>query len=141
MGSSGWLIECPLHLSLFLVTGTDQEQRPRGPLPGTQQMGRMSLVTDKASDCVCHTQNCAHLSISCCMFAADQNLIKNFPCGSVIQSPPANAGDAGWIPGSRRSPRVGNGNPLQYSCLGNPMDRGAWGAIVHGVAKESDKTQ
>ena len=41
----------------------------------------------------------------------------------------------GFIPGSGRSPGEGNGNPLQYSCLGNPMDRGAWQAIVHGVAK------
>ena len=47
----------------------------------------------------------------------------------------ANAGDVGSIPGSGRSPGEGNGNPLQYSCLENPMDRGAWRAIVHGVAK------
>ena len=47
-------------------------------------------------------------------------------------------GDAGSIPGSARSPGGGNGNPLQYSCLGNPMDRGPWRATVHGVAKELD---
>ena len=46
-----------------------------------------------------------------------------------------NAGDPGSIPGSGRSPAEGNGNPLQYSCLENPMDRGAWRAIAHGVAK------
>ena len=46
-----------------------------------------------------------------------------------------NAGDLGLIPGWGRSPGEGNGNPLQYSCLENPMDGGAWGAIVHGVAK------
>ena len=46
-----------------------------------------------------------------------------------------NAGDPGWIPGLRRSPREGNGNPLQYSCLENPIDRGAWRAMVHGVTK------
>ena len=45
------------------------------------------------------------------------------------------AGDAGSISGSGRSPGGGNGNPLQYSCLGNPMERGAWQAKVHGVAK------
>ena len=46
-----------------------------------------------------------------------------------------NVGDLGSIPGLGRSPGEGNGNPLQYSCLENPMDRGAWWAIVHGVAK------
>ena len=51
---------------------------------------------------------------------------------------PANAGDAVLIPGSGRSSREGNGNPLQHSCLGNPIDRGAWRATVHGVTKESD---
>ena len=47
----------------------------------------------------------------------------------------SNAGDLGLIPGSGRSPGEGNGNPLQYSCLENPMDRGAWRATVHGVTK------
>ena len=55
--------------------------------------------------------------------------------GSVVNNLPANAGDAGSIPGLRGSPGGGNGNPLQYSCLRNPMDRGAWRATVHGVAK------
>ena len=50
------------------------------------------------------------------------------------------AGDVGLIPGSERSPGGGSGNPLQYSCLGNPMDGGAWQATVHGVTKESDTT-
>ena len=56
----------------------------------------------------------------------------------VLKNPPANAGDirdAGLIPGLRRSLGGGHGNPLQYSCLENPMDRGAWWATVHGVAK------
>ena len=58
-----------------------------------------------------------------------------FPGGSVVMNLPANAGDAGLIPGSGRSPGEGNGSPLQYSCLGNPVDRGTWRATVHGVAK------
>ena len=49
-------------------------------------------------------------------------------------------GDTSLIPGSGRCPGGGNGNPLQYSCLGNPIDRGAWRAIVRGVAEESDMT-
>ena len=63
-----------------------------------------------------------------------------FPGGSVAKNPPANAGDTGLIPGSGRSPREGKGNPLQYSCLGNPMDRGVWQAIVHGVTRDLDTT-
>ena len=51
------------------------------------------------------------------------------------KNPPANSGDAGLIPGWGRSPGEGNGNPLQYPCLGNPMDRGAWRATVYGVTK------
>ena len=56
----------------------------------------------------------------------------------MVRNPPANAGDArdlGLIPGSGRSPGEGNGNPVQYSCLENSMDRGAWWATVHGIAK------
>jgi len=63
-----------------------------------------------------------------------------FPGGSVVKNPRANAGDAGWIPGSGRSPGEGNGNPLQYSCLGNPMNRGAWRAVAHGITRELDTT-
>ena len=56
----------------------------------------------------------------------------------VVKNPPANAGDirnSGSIPGSGRSPGGGHGSPLQFSCLENPMDRGAWWATVHGVTK------
>ena len=59
----------------------------------------------------------------------------DFPGGSVVKNPPANVGDAGSIPGAGRFLRVGNGNPLQYSCLRNPTDKGTWQATVHGVAK------
>ena len=58
----------------------------------------------------------------------------------MVKNLPASAGDPGSIPGLGRSPGEGNGYPFQYSCPGNPMDRGAWQAIVHGVAKESDRT-
>ena len=62
-----------------------------------------------------------------------------FSSGSAVKNLPANVGDAGLIPGSGRSPGEGNGNPLQYFCLENPMDGGAWWATVHGVT-ESDVT-
>ena len=58
-----------------------------------------------------------------------------FPRGSDGKESAYNAGDPGSIPGSRRSPGEGNGNPLQYSCLDNPMDRRAWWATVHGVTE------
>ena len=58
-----------------------------------------------------------------------------FPGGSVVKNLTANAGDMGSIPGQGRSLGVRNGNPLQHSCLENPMDRGAWQATVHGVTK------
>ena len=64
--------------------------------------------------------------------------MRGFSGGPAVKNPPAKAGDAreaALIPGSGRSPGIGNGNPLQYSCLGNPLDRGAWWAAVHGVAK------
>ena len=63
-----------------------------------------------------------------------------FPDGSMEKNPPATAGDAASSLGSERSPGEGNGNPLQYSGLGNPMDRGDWRAIVHEFT-ESDVTE
>ena len=64
-----------------------------------------------------------------------QGLIMGFPRGSVVKNPPVNTGDESSIPESGRYPGEGNGNPLQYSCLENPRDRGAWQATVHGVTK------
>ena len=58
----------------------------------------------------------------------------------MVENPPANAGDVGLIPGSERSPGEENDNPLQSSCLGNTIDRGAWQATVHEVTKGSDET-
>ena len=58
-----------------------------------------------------------------------------FPGGSGGKESACNVGDLGSIPGSERPPQEGNGNPLQYSCLENPKDRGAWQARVHGVTK------
>ena len=63
----------------------------------------------------------------------DAFALTGFPGGAVVKNPPANAGGAGLIPGSERSTGEENGNLLQYSCLGNPMDRGDWWAAAHGV--------
>ena len=66
-----------------------------------------------------------------------------FPGGGVVKNLPVSVGNSeyvGLIPGLGRSPGEVNGNPLQYSCLGNPMDRGAWWVTVHGVDKELDTT-
>ena len=59
----------------------------------------------------------------------------------MVKNPPVNAGDEGLTPGPGRSPGEGYGNPLQYSCLGNPTDRGTWRATVYGVTKELATTQ
>ena len=61
------------------------------------------------------------------------------PGGSVVKNPPANIGDIDLSPGSGRCPGEGNGKSLQYSCLGNPMDRGAWRAIASGITKSQTR--
>ena len=68
------------------------------------------------------------------------SFISGFPGGSLIENPPAYAGDTSWILGLGRSPGGENGNTLQYSCLGNPTDKGAWQATAHGVTEEPDTT-
>ena len=65
--------------------------------------------------------------------------IWGFPGGSEVKASARNVGDLGSIPGLGKSPGEGNGHPLQYSCLENPMDRGAWWATVHGVAKSQTR--
>ena len=68
-----------------------------------------------------------------------QMFVSGFPSGSVVKNQPA-IQETGWIPGLGRFPEEENGNPLQYSCLRNPMDRGAWWAIVPYDCKELDMT-
>ena len=70
-----------------------------------------------------------------CGESAEGQREEGFPGGSVVKNLPASAGDMSSILGLGRSPGEENGNPLQYSCLGNPMDRGAWWATVYGVTK------
>ena len=73
-------------------------------------------------------------------FLSDPQWLMGFPGGSDGKESTCDAGDLGSVPGSGRSSGGGNGSPLQYSFLENPMDRGAWWAAVHRVAKESDTT-
>ena len=73
--------------------------------------------------------------------SSESFLFKGFPGGSDGKESACNAGDLGLIPVLGRSPGDGNGNPLQYSCLENPMDREAWQAAVCGVSKGSDMTE
>ena len=86
-----------------------------------------------------------HLSPSMGFFKCSWNGLCNHTCGlpwwPSSKEYTCNTGDLGSIPGSGRCPEEGNRNPLQYSCLGNPKERGAWWATVHGVTKESDMTE
>ena len=77
----------------------------------------------------------AHFGSDTTMYLKEIEPFLGFPGGSEVKAPACNAGDQGSIPGLGRSPGEGNGNPLQYSCLENPMDGGAWWAIVRRVAK------
>ena len=87
-----------------------------------------------AGVCVCSLQ-AAPLQGLLPASVPSQTACWGFPVGSVGKESTCNAGAPGSIPGLGRVPGKGNGNPLQYSCLENPMDRGAWRAIVHGVSR------
>ena len=81
-------------------------------------------------------QNLGYFTPEVLLLPSPGDIDKGFPGATMIKNLPANAGDSGdigSIPASGRSPGVGNGNPLQYSCLENPTDRGAWRATVHRV--------
>ena len=90
----------------------------------------------------CSTISLAELAVNDFLFFFQEQVLircqgdQRASCiGSVVNNLHDRAGDTGSIPGLGRSPEGGNGNPLQYACLGNPMDRGAWWATVHGLQK------
>ena len=104
-------------------------------------------MTSSGSSKHCQTQNrslcCGWLPIQatngtalyCRLISLLPRAPEGFSVGSMVNNPPANAGETGLILGLGRSPEGGHSNPLQHSCLENSMDRGAWPAVVHGVAK------
>ena len=94
---------------------------------------------ENSTDCIVHgvAKNRTRLSD----FHTSLSVSCRFPRWLSGKEFTCNAGDVGSIPGSRKALGEGNGNPLQFSCLGNPMDRGAWWATVHGVKRESDTTE
>ena len=93
------------------------------------QKHRCAQTTDR------HTLTLTHVQARVCTHTCTQH-----PGGPDSKQSTPSAGDLGSIPGSGRSPGGGHGNPLRYSCLGNPMDRGAWRAAVHGEAKNEQLT-
>jgi len=128
MGSLGVVHNWATSLSLFTFMHWIRKWQPTPVfLPGESQ-GRKSLVG-------CRLWGRTELDVTERLSSSSSSSKKRlgFPCSSVIQESACNAGDLGSIPGL--IPGKGNGNPPQYSCLENPMDRGAWQATVHGVAK------
>ena len=124
----------PLRESLELEQSGQAED-----LQGAKQLSWVSMGSGK---CLCGRRTEREI-----WDRAETSL--GFPSGSVVKNVPANTEDLDWIPGSGRSPGEGNGNPLQYPCLGNPMHRGAWPTYspwgcksftVRGVVKEWDMT-
>ena len=133
-------------LPQFIVQGTRQCRiKGRG--------NRLQLLTIEATVSHCRAvetermARCGHFCSRLHCYKWESTLLilfmmhnKGFPGSFVVKNPPACAGNMGSIPGSGRSTGEGNGNPLQCSCLGNPMDMGVCWATAQGVAKESDKT-
>ena len=109
----------------------------------------MSLLQRHPRLCLCLCLPRVLFPLCVCISYQDMGHVRaalgpHLGASQVVKNPPANAGDLrddSSIPGSGRSPEGGNGNLLQYSCLENPMDRGAWGATVQGVTKQSDTTE
>ena len=125
-------------LSALKLTVASKRREKLSPHPAEPWMDELNnLYSSTQPKFTCNTvrssesTTIAHLGI---LFAWSRT-------GSMVKHPPANAGDLGSIPGSRRFSGKGNGHPLQCSCLGNPMDRGAWWAIVQGISTEWDTTE
>ena len=104
-------------------------------IPGTGEPGGLPSMGRTESDTTEVTQQQQPLRINCWSDFYQTSLV-----AQTVKNPPVNEGDLGLIPGSGISPGEGNGNPLQYSCLANPMDGGAWRATVQRITKNLNTT-
>ena len=102
------------------------------PSVGPQSQTQLKRFSSSSSSPTRCSRICQPLT---CSGSLGQPLMSTFPCGSAGKESACNVGDLGSIPWSGRSPGEGNGNPFQYSCLENPMDRGVGQAAVHGIAE------
>ena len=98
-------------------------------IPWMEELGRLQCMESQR---VGHDLMTKHICVCVCVCVC---IYASFPDGSVVKNPPTSAGDVGLISESGRSPGGGNGNLLQYSCLGPRQDRGAWQTTVHEVTK------
>ena len=130
-----WL---PIGVSFNMLEWWNQHNETQGLLEARFVTILVSACSICVSVCVCVCV-CSFLSELWTLYLKDlcSLPLKGFPCSSVSKESGWNAEDWSLIPGSGRSPGEGSGNPLQYSCLENPMHRGAWQATVHRFAKES----
>ena len=144
-GRVTWCLDsapCPLSVRVYRTT---RWKTPEQPWSSTASPGEFDSSEGCLPGGVQHLpkdlrplsfQDSNSLAFEKCIFSIKMApYALNFPCSSVGKEFACNAGDLGLIPGSGRSSGEGNGNPLQYSCLENPMDRGAWQAPGHGVAR------
>ena len=122
-------------VKLCICFGFPKVIRGRGPIPMVLSVVKWQLCNLPSLSPKGESKYLSALSSS------EVSSLLGFPGGSVVKNMPADAGEEDSIPGSGRSPEGGNGNPLQYSCLGNPINRGALQATVHGVTKKSDTTE
>ena len=138
------------HLTLFLLCPYISSCKDSFTLD-VQSIASSSTINIKSSPpsfplvtpnkVLCSNFYFSPIMLSCLKSLVVPIVFGSFPGGSVVKSMPANAGDVGSIPGLGRPLGEGNGNPLQYSSLGNPLNREGWWVTVHGIAKESDMTQ
>ena len=111
----------------------------KSSLTGVYRLKKHTYTQAKKKKCLLPFSLSLEASVLDCRLPFNFHFMMEFPGGSEVKASACNTGDLGSIPGSGRSPREGNGNPFQYSCLENPMDGGAWWGTIHGVAKSQTR--